>query len=132
LEGAIRSVGRPPWTKWGHDSDPPPKPNAVQEKLAAVINQPSADLVSRASDGDPIVAPPIYGRWHAARKKAFLRAGDSTDVTKPLSDFWLDQLNLDPRHRTAAGLGARVAGDQQEAFMAAAWRQVGAVEKANQ
>lgn len=68
----------------------------------------------------PTMVPPIYGRWHAARKKVM-----------PGDDYWLEELNLDPRHRAGAGLGAEVLRKQQEALMASAWDQIGAIEAAN-
>jgi hypothetical protein len=135
LEGAIQSVGAP-WSRWGHDAPPPVppaplKPTKLHEQLAALINQPLADLAATLPAGrEPVVAPPIYGRWHAARKKTFLRQADAPAA--PLSNAWIDQLNLDPRHRAAAGLGALVAENEQEGFMAAAWRQIGEVERANE
>src|SRR5262249_34846218 len=45
---------------------------------------------------------------------------------------WLDELNLDPRTRVAAGMGTRVIQDQQEQLMASAWEQLGDVQKINQ
>lgn len=71
----------------------------------------------------PSVVPPIYGRWHAGRARV-----DDTGA----SDAWIDVLNLDPRHRAGAGFGARVVQDQQEPLMAEAWRQLGAIEEANE
>jgi hypothetical protein len=132
LEGAIRSVksanpaalGSP----WGHDAVPPTA-TAYHAELAAVLNQPAADVVNRASADDPVVGPPIYGRWHAARTSVLVRRAPPPSAAPSI--HWVDQLNLDPRHRAAAGLGARVAEKTQEAFMASAWRQVGEVERAN-
>ena len=45
---------------------------------------------------------------------------------------WLRELNLDPRARAAAGLGAEVVRANQEDFMQAAWEQVGDVIRANE
>jgi hypothetical protein len=70
----------------------------------------------------PALVPPIYGRWHAARKNV---------VADRDHNGWLDVLNLDPRHRAAAGLGSEVVRKQQEALMASAWEQIGAIEAAN-
>jgi hypothetical protein len=67
------------------------------------------------------VLPPIYGRWHAGRSTL-----SPTD-----QQAWIDTLNLDPRHRTAAGLGAEVIREQQEELMASAWEQLGRIEEAN-
>jgi len=74
----------------------------------------------------PVVVPPVYGRWHLGRLKEDGRMVDPAD-----SRGWIDTLNLDPRHRAAAGLGAEVIRRQQEPLMAAAWEQLGAIEKAN-
>src|SRR6185369_17947671 len=79
-------------------------------------------------DKDPIVAPPIYGCWQAG----------APEVSVPPSPaprslpFWLDELNLDPRTRVAAGMGTRVVQDHQEQLMASAWEQLGEVQKINQ
>ncbi len=70
----------------------------------------------------PEVVPPIYGRWHRAR---------NTPVNPDDQHEWIDQLNLDPRHRMAAGLGAEVIRKQQEALMASAWDQLGDIDQAN-
>ena len=70
----------------------------------------------------PAVVPPIYGKWHAARQRV-LEAENTAS--------WLDELNLDPRHRAAAGLGAETVRKNQEALMASAWDQIGEIEAAN-
>ena len=58
---------------------------------------------------DPIIAPPLYGHWHALI--------DRLDPTlAPTS--WFHRLNADPRYRAAAGLGARVVRKNQEALHA--------------
>jgi hypothetical protein len=69
----------------------------------------------------PSIVPPIYGRWHRGRRS----------VTAYNQEEWLDVLNLDPRHRAAAGLGAEVIRKQQEPLMASAWEQLGAIETVN-
>jgi hypothetical protein len=115
LEGALR----PPDSRPG---DWPAAPRAAfQTRLGAVLNAPADALDAGATD--PVVAPPIYGRWHAARNHVDLSGGQPP---------WLSELNLDPRHRIAAGLGAEVVRRDQEALMAAAWEQVGEIEQANQ
>lgn len=58
----------------------------------------------------PSVVPPIYGWWHAARQS----------VDPHNQEAWIEALNLDPRHRTAAGFGADVVRKQQEPLMASA------------
>ena len=117
MEGALQSLDTQP-TQWGKDAPNDPIPD-LQTDLAAVINQPSVD-VTTASSAPPLVAPPIYGRWHAA--KTSVNLGGNT---------WIDELNLDPRHRMAAGLGTAVIERDKESLMASAWNQLGAVEEAN-
>jgi hypothetical protein len=112
LEGALKTPQTEP-TPW-------PDPQAFQDAVAALVNLPE-DLREPGAASDPIVAPPLYGRWHAAVTR--LRA-----ATNPL---WVDRLNLDPRHRAVAGLGTLVVQTQQEELMNSAWRQVGRVEEAN-
>lgn len=72
---------------------------------------------------DPIVTPPIYGKWHAMVK----RVAETTN-----SKEWVDELNLDPRCRVAASLGTQTVRKQQEKFMEMAWQQVGEINEANQ
>lgn len=69
----------------------------------------------------PVVVPPLYGRWHAARERVDADGAPS----------WFRTLNLDPRHRIAAGLGADVVRKRQEDLMRRAWDELGAIESAN-
>lgn len=71
----------------------------------------------------PSVVPPMYGRWHQGKHAVSIAAEDQKT--------WFEHLNLDPRHRAAAGLGAEVIRKQQESLMASAWDQLGAIESAN-
>src|SRR5262249_22518802 len=103
--------------------DPFPRP--LQEDLARLINLP--DDYQVASDPDPIVAPPLYGTWHALTKRV-LKGADGTPLLP--NDNWIHRLNLDPRFRVPAGFGTRVIQDQQEKFMDAAWEQIGEVLEA--
>lgn len=82
------------------------------------------NLQEDLSDGsvtgtDPVITPPLYGRWHALEHKV------------PGYTGWLRQLNLDPGNRAAAGLGAQVVRQNQETFMEYAWQQVGEILEAN-
>src|SRR5262249_22119594 len=61
---------------------------------------------------DPVLAPPFYGSF-AVDREAVPRSG------------WLTDLNLEPRLRAAAGLGARVVRAHQHEYLAAAWDQAG-------
>jgi hypothetical protein len=138
LEGALASLDFVP-TAWGKDPDPTgaaPGNERLRIALARLINLPQADplplITARSALGltatstelkdvpDPVVAPPIYGRWHALQR-----------FVSPASGAWCDVLNLDPRHRGAAGFGSLVVQRLQEELMASAWRQLGALELAN-
>jgi len=79
-------------------------------------------------DKDPLITPPIYGRWHARVERVFKdRAGNRIDNNYN----WLNELNLDPRFRVPAHFGTRVVQDNQEEYMEAAWEQIGEILKAN-
>ncbi len=94
----------------------------VTAELAARLNRP--DEQAHAPDpGPPLVGPPLYGGTHAREPRV-----DADDPTQPP---WFQTLNLDPRHRIAAGLGSRVVQAEQEDLMLAAWNQVGGIEAAN-
>jgi hypothetical protein len=90
-------------------------------QVAAVVNAPAA--VRDQGAADPLVAPPIYGCWHAQV--------DQVNAA-PDAGGWVNTLNLDPRYRAAAGIGARVIRDNQERYVRIAWEQIGDVLKANQ
>jgi len=81
-----------------------------------------------ANDPDPLITPPLYGTWHALAQR-LLSEQDESPVSP--NDNWVHTLNLDPRHRVAAGFGTRVVQEQQERYMDAAWEQVGKVLEAN-
>lgn len=128
MEGALRSIDTK-FSPWGKD-DSAGKPSAFQQQLAdQLLNKYARELAAAkgASGGGggpivPSVVPPIYGSWFAARKTVDPARNPTT---------WLDELNLDPRHRAAAALGTLVVQQQQEALMASAWQQLGEIEKAN-
>jgi hypothetical protein len=120
-----------------------PYPHPFQSKLADFINLPDAytaqtSAVANADvnlgltgpgDPDPMVTPPLYGRWHALTPR-LLTQRDGSDASHRAN--WVHELNLDPRHRVPAGFGTRVIQAKQEDYMAAAWEQVGDVLEANQ
>jgi hypothetical protein len=93
-----------------------PIPAAFEAALTGLLNLP--EQLRAQVGGDPIVAPPIYGGRHAVTTTVA-----PANVPKP----WLEELNLDPRHRAAAGLGVLVVQDRQEELMASAWEQLGEV-----
>jgi hypothetical protein len=99
-------------------------------------------------DPDPLITPPLYGQWHA-RMSRLLQKRERNGVV-PGCGFvfafilrllgirngnctydWLHELNLDPRFRVAAGFGTRVVQQNQEAYVNAAFKQIGEVLKAN-
>ena len=100
---------------------------------------------------DPIISPPLYGKWHA-RKKLVSNISDdykdplwvkSLELTPPQmlldeirkyspnENLWIEELNLDPTNRVAAGLGAAVVQDLQEELMESAWDQAGQLRETN-
>lgn len=99
------------------------KDETYLEKLEALLNL-DEDLKSSGElpenhpayrdYDDPIVLPPIYGRWYAQKN------GVDKDQQTP---DWCNQLNLDPRYRVVAGLGAEVVRRNQEDYMDRAWKQ---------
>jgi hypothetical protein len=114
LRGALRAPDSvdTPWANPGR--------NDFRQGLSDLVNEASDSRADDSNDPDPVVVPPIYGRWHAARS--------SVD---PSHGGWLNELNLDPRTRAAAGFGSRVVLDQVAQLLASAWKQVQGVLEAN-
>jgi hypothetical protein len=126
LGGALQPPDRvPPEPPTKFETWDTPFPRPLQTSLAHLINLP--DLYQSIGDPDPIIAPPLYGTWHALTKRVLIER-DGTPITP--SDNWVHRLNLDPRFRVAAGIGTKVIQDQQERFMDAAWEQIGKVLEA--
>jgi hypothetical protein len=118
LSGALRSLltQDTPWTDPGR--------KAFQDVVVPLLNQTSPSVQDPDDPNlppDPAVVPPIYGRWHAA----------VTSVTAD-GQRWIDQLSTDPRNRAPAGMGTRVVDRDRVPLLASAWRQVAAIERANQ
>ncbi|OQY98593.1 MAG: hypothetical protein B6D35_11650 [Candidatus Brocadia sp. UTAMX2] len=86
------------------------------------------DAGNLIDDPDPVITPPLYGRWHAMVQR-LLHERDGSFVSSAKN--WIHELNLDPRWRVAAGFGTKVVQDKQEEYMDAAWGQVGAILEAN-
>jgi hypothetical protein len=127
MEGALRSLDTK-FTAWGKDQ-PPGTATPFQVSLQQLLNKSANDLEAakkgagtREEPAVPSVVPPVYGSWFAARNTVDPRRNPTT---------WLDELNLDPRHRAVAGFAALVVQQQQEALMASAWDQLDEIEKAN-
>jgi hypothetical protein len=118
-----------------------PEPHEFQSQLAAFVNLADSYQETGAganadpalddavtTDPDPLITPPIYGRWHALTER-LLTQRDGSSVPHPSN--WVHDLNLDPRWRAAAGFGTKVIQDNQETYMEAAWDQIGSVLEAN-
>ena len=103
-----------------------PYPHDFQNAVARFINL--ADDYTLKGDPDPVITPPLYGRWHALTDRLLFEADDS-DV--PQNENWVHELNLDPRWRVPAGFGTSVIQNKQEEYMDAAWEQVGDIIEAN-
>ncbi len=116
LEGALQTIKSPdepaPW--------PADTQADLQAALADIIDTPGRAL-ALTPGADPILAPPVYGRWFAGRA-----------TVTPGAAPWLDELNLDPRWRTVTAFGTRVVQVHQEALMASAWEQAAELQRANQ
>jgi hypothetical protein len=139
-DSSISDADRPAFELFEHWAEPYPQPiqqdiadfinlaDDYEQEAAASANAGIGDVLNPADgegpDPDPLVVPPLYGRWHA-RQKRLLAEHDGS----PLSDRegWVHELNLDPRFRVSAGLGTEVVRAAQETYMNAAWAQVGDV-----
>ena len=95
-------------------------PVAIQSALTATLNAAADQAQSGASAPASPLGPPLYGEWHTRQHTV------PTDTP-----VWFRELNLDPRARAAAGLGAEIERQNQEEFMQWAWEQVGDVLEAN-
>jgi hypothetical protein len=118
LEGALKVVGSKSDT-W-LDTVRVPFQNALQQ----ILNRAWKVATDENDQSDPIVGPPIYGCWQAARHQV--------NVAAPPPLNWLDELNLDPRQRVTAAFGTQVIQAQQEDLVASAWEQFGEIQRVNQ
>lgn len=123
--------------------DQNPYPHPFEKNLAAFINladdyaatEPgTANANTRigpgvSDDPDPLITPPLYGRWHALTNRLLVdRNGNDLHNTTN----WVHRLNLDPGYRVPGGFGADVVESNAETYMNAAWEQIGDVLSANQ
>jgi hypothetical protein len=109
MQGALETpevASRP----WEH-------PATFQNPITLVLNTAAARPADDPAGPDPVVAPPFYG------------SGPSGATVVPGAG-WLRTVNDDPVSRAAAGLGAAVVRADQEALVAAAWDQAGALQEA--
>ncbi|KOG36758.1 MULTISPECIES: DUF3892 domain-containing protein [Streptomyces] len=108
LEGALRTAG----------TDPHP----WHAETAAAFRT----AYKAALDPGPLntaLTPPVYGS---------AQAGTAGLPSAQAGPTWLRELNLDPRHRAAAALGAEVVRRNQEDLVAAAWDQAAELRRANE
>ena len=119
LEGALKSPKMVSDT-WPLSPTPLLK---FQDKLQVLINLP--ETLVTAGDPTPVVTVPFYGAKHILEKTIAI-------TNTPTQDFWLTELNRDPRNRTAAGFGTKVVQTNQESYMRTAWGQVKQVNDINQ
>ena len=115
LEGPLRTP-QTESTPWPDDSRVP-----FQTALKNILNTPAE--LTPPGDEPAIVGPPLYGQWHAKQRAI-------PDDDNPPN--WFRELNMDPRHRVAAGLGATVVRFEQEQLMASAWEQLAQHEQDDQ
>ena len=138
------------WDNYYGPQDPseppaPPYPNQWQRALAGLINLAEAyqhqtaaaantalstQIPDLANQVDPVITPPLYGRWHALTPK-LLTTPEGTPLPDAAVRNWVHRLNLDPRYRVAAHFGTKVVQARQEELMAAAWEQLGEAQRAN-
>jgi hypothetical protein len=107
------------------DVDPRPWPAEAQKPFQKALRDAlNAYATENPSSGEPsVVAPPLYGQWYARHQTAPAADG---------APHWFGELNLDPRHRIAAGLGTLVIRFEQEQLMASAWDQLAKRQQDNQ
>ncbi|TYK51398.1 hypothetical protein [Actinomadura decatromicini] len=139
------------WENWDnyYKLRPPPAPqypNQWQRAMAGLINLAEAyqhqppttanaalapHVSGLAAQPDPVITPPLYGRWHALTPQ-LLVDGDGHPVSDDVLRDWVHRLNLDPRFRVAAQFGAQVVQKRQDELMDAAWNQLGEAQRANE
>lgn len=132
LEGALRSPEMesfpPQWPSDDTDFEDPPDGSAGKflNQLEAQVNLQFALMQEESPDNphhpDPIISPPLYGKWYAMAEKLEVRNGMG----------WVNELNRDPRYRTPAGIGTLVIQKNQDKFMQQAWSQLGDLLQVNQ
>ncbi|GAB4042323.1 hypothetical protein [Spirosoma litoris] len=117
LEGALLAptTERKPKTPLDSVSDFP-------EKVQPIVNLPE-EILAANPNADPVVSPPLYGKWHSLISRLSL---------DPDAQNWVHELNQDPRYRAPAGMGTLVVQKNQEDYMRKAWQQIGDVLSANQ
>jgi len=123
LEGALKSPDVQPRPQTWPPPNPADRPiflNELADKVNlqdTLLNTPDPD----SAHPDPVISPPLYGRWHALQQR--LNVG---------APGWVNELNQDPRYRVPAGFGTQVIQRNQESYIQRAWQQMGDILRANQ
>jgi hypothetical protein len=131
MEAALKSLDTR-YQSWGMDSADD-KPDAArsdgkQKVLAELLNKREEKIQKENGEVETKlrVTPPVYGEWYASRQN------ETVKVDTQNRNHWLEELNLDFRHRAAAGLGVQFVKENQESLMKAAWEQLSKIKKVNQ
>jgi hypothetical protein len=131
LEGALKSPETESspvlWPPENTEFENPPIGSAGKflNQLEEKVNLQFAIQQEESPDNphpDPIISPPLYGKWYALAEKLEARNGTG----------WINELNRDPRYRAPAGVGTKVIQKDQERFMQQAWSQLGDLLQTNQ
>ena len=124
MEAALKSLDTE-FQPWGMDSTDVSDTTSTNKRdaLAELLNKREEEI-----DGEIKlrVTPPVYGEWYASREQK------REKVDPKNKEHWVEELNLDFRHRAAAGLGVRFVKENQENLMKAAWQQFSRIKKVNQ
>lgn len=96
------------------------------QKLPFAIDKKTETAIQKEDTGmdDPWIVPPLYGGKHIM--------ATSLEKEDHKNQQWFTELNLDIRHRAAAGLGKKVVQKYQEEFVHRAWEQVEDINELNQ
>jgi hypothetical protein len=131
MEAVLKSLDTS-YQSWGmdstKDSQDATKSIEKQKALAGLLNKREEKIKNENGEEETKlrVTPPVYGEWYASRQ-------NETEKVDPQNrNHWLEELNLDFRHRAAAGLGVHFVKENQESLMKAAWGQMSKVKKVNQ
>ena len=112
--GGLLDLGGALQTPETHPREWPDEPRkAFQLALGTILNAPA--VMTNTSGAPTLLGPPLYGQWYVDR--------DSLPPTDQ-PPHWFRDVNLDPRHRIAAGIGTTVIRNEQEPLMASAWDQL--------
>jgi hypothetical protein len=99
--------------------------DAFTQEIGKLLNLEQNISLKEKTDADPWVSIPFYGKnWADNPGQPWDNIPPTAANFNPTGDTWLDDINRDPRNRAAAGLGAYLVQQNQEAWMQAAWTQL--------